>query len=171
VISEDWFSSAEWPVSSPGSGIPLPLGGPPAAFCSAPPLHPWPSRQGPRAWVEADAQEELGMHMGDVAGCSASPAGDLNALLWRTALRAARGKVSLDGVREGTDRDSLADTGLCFKPGQASHKAGLWSDGSATAAQTGDGFEPSHPGLGSHAPVTLGKALHSLSLSFPICKM
>ena len=117
VISEDWFSSAEWPVSSPGSGIPLPLRGPPAAFCSTPPLHPWPSRQGPRAWVEADAQEDLGMHMGDVAGCSASPAGDLNALLWRTALRAARGKVSLDGVREGTDRDSLADTGLCFKPG------------------------------------------------------
>ena len=61
--------------------------------------------------------------------------------------------------------------GFVSNPGQASHKAGLWSDGSATATQTGEGFEPSHPGLGSHAPVTLGKALHSLSLSFPICKM
>lgn len=58
----------------------------------------------------------LGTHPGDVAGRSASPAGDLNAFLWRTLLRAARGKVSRDGVREGTDRDSLADTGLCLKP-------------------------------------------------------
>lgn len=33
---------------------------------------------------------------------------------WRTALRAARGKVSPDGLREGPDRDLLADTELCL---------------------------------------------------------
>ena len=121
--------------------------------------------------MEADAQEDLGTHTGDVAGCSASPAGDLNTLLWRTALRAARGKVSRDGVREGTDRDSLADTGLCLKPWPVFPQGRTVVGWSATAAQTGDGFEPSQAGLGSNAPVTLGKALLSLSLSFPICKM
>ena len=161
------FISRLWHPPAPG-GTPCSLLQRPPLLCAL----GLPCRdQGP-GWKHMPKRTVvLGTHPGDVAGRSASPAGDLNAFLWRTLLRAARGKVSRDGVREGTDRDSLADTGLCLKPRPGFPQAGLRSDGSATATQTGNGFEPSHPGLGSNAPVTLGKALLSLSLSFPICKM
>ena len=136
--------------------VSLPLRGHLVAFSSpSPPLRPLSSRQGPRAWVEADAERAgvLG-HRRDEAGHSASPAGDLNALQWRTSLRAARGKVSPSGLREEPDRDLLADTRFVSQtPVTLLAEAGMGSDGSASSLGT-DGRFQSHPGLGSNAGST-----------------
>lgn len=112
-----------------------------------------PSLQGLGAWVEADAREGEGPgHMGDT-WLAALPCqlGTLMFSSWRTLLRAARGKVSPDGLWEGPDGASLADTELRPSNPQSRSRQGrtLWTASSLVC------FQPL--ALGSRAGPTLGR--------------